>query len=201
MKKVQNYIQSPLLVLALSLLLHSEAFPGDNSSELYIALDASKTKFDSQLGFDSPVGYGGQISYSLLERLGVGLSFSTATTKKTYEVIEDLEDLNIATRLYQIQLRYLLFRATPSLHLHVNGGFGFINFKTPQRKINLGALGQMTIPEETDSSELFSGGITVTKQLNTRISAQLSPELFMFKNKGVVRSNFSIAGGFSVGVL
>jgi hypothetical protein len=199
--KLQKYLGFVIPALAVSLLMHPALLSQENSYKLTIAAGASKTKFDPQQGFNSPIRFGGQITYSLFERLGVTLSLSSFSTKKTYEVIGDLEELNVATHIYQLKLQYLLFNATPSVRFYVNSGFGVVSFTTPERKISLGGFGQMTMPEKSDISELFSSGITITKQISPRINVHFTPEIFMFKSDRKVRTNSGLEGGIGVGIL
>jgi hypothetical protein len=158
------------------------------------------TKFDSQFGFNSPFGYGGQVSYSPTNKMKVGLSYSNSSVKKQFDSVGSLDVLNISTSIYRFQLQYRIINVSQSWRLFLNAGFGVITFKTPERQVDLGGLGQMTMPEKTDSGKLYSGGITITKNLSQRVFMQLIPEVFIFKNSGEVKTNFNLAGGIGFGL-
>jgi len=187
------------LGISLCLFFFSTVF-AQVASEINIAPIVSANFYDENFIYQNSASYGLALSTSLIGSLSTGISYKTSQTSAAIEVPGNSISMKTRWHLYQFHLRYEVIRILKIIHISPGIGLGVIRFTTPTLMINLGALGNTTIPSRSSSHFAYSASVNLRIHLVDRISLLLVPGILFFENPDNKFTNYYVDGGISIAI-
>jgi len=157
-------------------------------------LEMSYTRFDPELNFNSGAGFGGGLFYAITPGLRVELEGHRNGSRREFDLIGGRDGLELTLSSLLLKLYAATLRLPGEISLSLSGGIGVLRIEHNAHTISLGALGQRSLPAESETHALYSLGGMFNRNLGSRFFIRLAPEAQFFSLSGM-KTNFYLKGG------
>jgi hypothetical protein len=195
-KPVKNAI---LLVFAIALFSFDSNSQNANFS-MYVSPEAFLENTRLADGLDSHLGYGLSITVPTSDGILLGVRAVFANPASEFDLIgaQGIEQTRLS--VYQALCSFRFFQLANVVDLSVVGRLGFMIISTNERLVPAGGLGSIKVPARSNRFAIYSSGVTASKELGTRLSAFLSPQIIFLSPVQMSSIGYSIGGGLSIGI-
>ncbi len=185
-----------------ALLLSALLIPGLSLSQerpLYISPLLSFENFRTP-GFGYGMDFGAGAGVRITPSLVLSASVATGTRSITIDVIGGSQNLSGRIVVAEVSLEMLLWGRAGGTGLAASLGGGRFSGTVDAHAVALGALGSVTLPEQSAARGYARAAVTGEFPLAADVVAVISPALRFFTPVSS-SLDFSIAGGLRVGIL
>ncbi|MCK6620498.1 MAG: outer membrane beta-barrel protein [Calditrichaceae bacterium] len=180
-----------------ALLLGISAHAQPAAARMGAVLDFSYTRFDSELHFNPGTGLGGGLFYAVLPRVGVELGAHRNGSRREFDLAGGRDGIDLSLNTLLLEIHWKALRLPGLLNVSLSGGLGALHIDRKAYNLSLGALGQRSLPAESDTYTLFSLGAAFNRHLGSRVFIRLAPQAQFFSASGM-KTNLHIKGGLGV---
>lgn len=180
-----------------ALLLSAGAGAQPDAARLGAALDVSYTRFDPELHFNPATGFGGGLFYAILPRVRVELGAHRNGSRREFDLAGGRDGIDLTLNSLLLELHWKALRLPGLLDVSLSSGIGALRIDRKAYNLSLGALGQRSLPAESDTYTLFSLGAAFNRNLNSRVFIRLAPQAYFFSASGM-KTNLHLKGGLGV---
>lgn len=188
-------------VLIILTLLASLAAAGEHSRRnLSVHADLSYAHLDKAFQLTDATGFGGGVVYSFTPAIAIGLELNRTQTQRHFDLIGAVGNFDLTFNTISLTILHRIVNFSKMLNLSLKGGIGMLHQRQESHRIDLGALGDVQLPAESNLSAMFSVGTVLKQKLNNVIALHVMPELQFSRISGM-KTNFYLKGGINVNVL
>lgn len=183
-----------IYVLSLFVLLSICALAQTAPQRMGAIVEMSYTRFDPELNFNSGAGFGGGLFYAITPGLRVELEGHRNGSRREFDLIGGRDELELSLSSLLLKLHAAALQLPGEISLSLSGGIGVLRIEHKAHTISLGALGQRSLPAESETHALYSLGASFARYLGSRFFIRLTPEAQFFSVSGI-KTNFYLKGG------
>lgn len=180
-----------------TLLLGAGTHAQQEAARLGMVLDYSYTHFDSELHFNPATGFGGGLFYAVFPSLWVELGAHRNGSRREFDLAGGRDGIALSLTTFLLQLHWKALRLPGLLEVSLSSGLGALRIDRKAYHLSLGALGQHSLPAESDTYTLFSLGAAFNRHLSSRVFIRLASQAQFFSASGM-KTNLHIKGGLGV---
>jgi hypothetical protein len=165
----------------------------------YVSPLLSYEKFRTQ-DFDYGIDYGAAAGVRLSDALSLSASAAFGRRTLSFDVIGGTGSIGAGLVTVSGSIELLLLGRAGSAQASATLGAGRIFSTFDAYRVSLGALGSVTIPAHSSAQNYIQAGVTGEIPLTAGVSVVILPSVRFFAPLSS-QADFSIAGGFRVGIL
>ncbi|MFN0159343.1 MAG: hypothetical protein ACKVRP_14880 [Bacteroidota bacterium] len=148
---------------------------------------------------DASLGIGGSIGYNMSDRLTVLLSGTSLRTARQYDMIGGTGEIGVDVFTAMIEVRYLIVELGNVIQIKGSASAGAAHITTNAQTVSLGALGQTSVPDRSETNPAYSAGVVMSHRWD-RVTFEVRPSALMIANEEFSNPQYLIAGGISFGL-
>lgn len=186
--------------LLLALLLISSPARSETPRERFgIGFSIVNVHFHPSQAMEPSFGAGGSLAFNLTDDLRAILIVNSMNTVMKYDKIGGAGNLDIGLLLVHLEARYLLAHFGSVLDIESAIGGGLVSISTSGQTISLGALGQMEVPERSETHPAYLAGVVLSHRVN-RVMFEVRPSVLLLGGETLSNPQYVIAGGVSLDI-
>jgi hypothetical protein len=186
-----------IFFLPLFVLLSINAMAQSAPQRMGAIVEISYARFDPELNFNSGAGLGGGLFYAITPGLQVELDGHRNGSSREFDLIGGRDELELSLGSFLLKLHAAVLQLPGEIALSLSGGIGVLRLERKAHTISLGALGQRSLPAESEMHALYSLGASFGRNISSRFFIRLAPEAQFVSISGM-KTNFYIKGGLGI---
>lgn len=164
-----------------------------NAQQLQMAAQLQFTRFDAATNWQSSVGWRSETALTLPENFRIGLQFGYHNTHEIFDTIGGTDKLAVAMLPLAIIAGWSFAKLPGNVHSDVLAAAGAVRLHRDAQQIDLGALGEIEIPAETNWHRQLQLGVRFRREFN-RWGVQFGVQSQWLKLQQTVQ-HWEITGG------